>query len=178
MHLTHSNLSFGTDINDINLVDDLNVFISSEPFLTVIIAVYSVIVVCGRRKENIPRFQLNTFLSVLGNLAVMLTVVFTKEIRTARNVFIFSLALSDFLLALTIPATVYDAVTTSWQMSTNVNLCRSENRTDKERPHILSRVTVDRGYNPVEYLTQYQYCLVISLYKGEIARIEIYYFGK
>ena len=81
MHLTHSNLSFGTDINDINLVDDLNVFISSEPFLTVIIAVYSVIVVCGGRKENILRVQLNIFLSVLGNLAVMLTVVFIKEDR-------------------------------------------------------------------------------------------------
>ena len=64
---------------------------------------------------------------VLGNLAVMLTAVLTKELRTARNVFIFSLALSDFLLALTIPATVYDAVTTSWQMSSDVNLCRSGN---------------------------------------------------
>ena len=57
----------------------------------------------------------------------MLTAVFTKEMRTARNVFIFGLALSDFLLALTIPATVYDAVTASWQMSANLNLCRSEN---------------------------------------------------
>ena len=55
----------------------------------------------------------------------MLTAV-TKEMRTARNVFIFSLALSDFLLALTIPATVYDAVTASWQMSFNVNICRFE----------------------------------------------------
>ena len=61
---------------------------------------------------------------VLGNLAVMLTAVLTKELRTARNVFIFSLALSDFLLALTIPATVYDALTRSWQMSSDVNLCR------------------------------------------------------
>ena len=70
------------------------------------------------------RISIKILLSVLGNLLVMFTAVFTKEMRTARNVFIFSLALSDFLLALTIPATVYDAVTTSWQMSSDVNLCR------------------------------------------------------
>ena len=98
--------------------------IFSEPFLSIIIGVYSVIVVCGGGIENYSSFQLKIFLSVLGNLLVMLTAVFTKEMRTARNVFIFSLALSDFLLALTIPATVYDAVTASWQMSSNVNICR------------------------------------------------------
>ena len=98
--------------------------IFSEPFLSIIIGVYSVIVVSGGGIENYFSFQLKIFLSVLGNLLVMLTAVFTKEMRTARNVFIFSLALSDFLLALTIPATVYDAVTSSWQMSSDVNLCR------------------------------------------------------
>ena len=71
-----------------------------------------------------PIALVSYLLIVLGNLAVMLTAVLTKELRTARNVFIFSLALSDFLLALTIPATVYDALTRSWQMSSDVNLCR------------------------------------------------------
>ena len=84
---------------------------------------------------------------------VMLTAVFTKEMRTARNVFIFGLALSDFLLALTIPATVYDAVTASWQMSANLNLCRSENWRQR--------------------LANYIYCALATLKRGNVFEMSL-----
>ena len=83
----------------------------------------------------------------------MVTAVFTKEMRTARNVFIFGLALSDFLLALTIPATVYDAVTASWQMSTNPNFCRSENW--RQRP------------------ANYIFCLLLTLKRGNVFEMSL-----
>merc|ERR1719336_414526 len=36
--------------------------------------------------------------------------------RTARNIFIFNLALSDFLLATSIPFTLFDALTRAWPL--------------------------------------------------------------
>ena len=65
------------------------------------------------------------FNEVAGNLLVMLAIVIKKETRSARNVFIFTLALSDLLFALTIPFTVVDAVTRSWVLPVSLDLCRS-----------------------------------------------------
>ena len=48
-----------------------------------------------------------------------------KEMRTARNIFIFNLALSDFLLATSIPFTVYDALTRAWTLPYSGIGCRS-----------------------------------------------------
>ena len=62
--------------------------------------------------------------SVLGNCLVIMATLQSKEMRTARNVFIFSLALSDLLLAVTIPLTVLDGMTRSWILPNSDNLCR------------------------------------------------------
>ena len=43
---------------------------------------------------------------VFGNLVVMFTVVYRKQIRTARNILIFNLALSDLLLGMLISSKV------------------------------------------------------------------------
>ena len=59
-----------------------------------------------------------------GNLAVMLAAVCRPELRTARNIFISSLALSDLLFAVSIPLTVMDAATLSWLMPPSLELCR------------------------------------------------------
>ena len=53
---------------------------------------------------------------MFGNLVVMCLVLRRKVMRTARNIFIFNLALSDFLLAITIPFTVYDGLTKTWTL--------------------------------------------------------------
>ena len=64
------------------------------------------------------------FILVLGNLTVMSTVLLRKEMRTARNVFIFNLAMSDFLLATSIPFTVMDALTRIWPLPQSLIACR------------------------------------------------------
>ena len=64
------------------------------------------------------------FISVVGNLTVMCTVLLRKEMRTARNIFIFNLALSDFLLATSIPFTVMDAMSRAWPLPESLLACR------------------------------------------------------
>ena len=44
--------------------------------------------------------------------------------KSARNVFIFNLALSDFLIACSIPLTVIDGFNISWVLPHSLNLCR------------------------------------------------------
>ena len=79
-----------------------------EPFYTLVIIAYTVLVT----------------VAVCGNSAVMLVVLRRKEMRTARNIFIFNLALSDFLLATSIPFTVFDALTRAWPLPYSWIGCR------------------------------------------------------
>ena len=55
-------------------------------------------------------------IAVCGNGAVMIAVLRRKEMRTARNIFIFNLAMSDLLMALSIPFTVMDGLTRAWNL--------------------------------------------------------------
>ena len=59
-----------------------------------------------------------------GNLCVMAAAVGRKEIRTGRNVLIFSLALSDLLFTFSIPFTFMDAVNRSWNFAPSIHFCR------------------------------------------------------
>ena len=47
-----------------------------------------------------------------------------KEMRTARNIFIFNLALSDLLMAVTIPMTLMDGLLRSWNLPDSYVACR------------------------------------------------------
>ena len=63
-------------------------------------------------------------LKVFGNLLVMSAVMRRKQMRTARNIFIFNLSLSDFLLATSIPFTVMDALTRAWPLPHSWLACK------------------------------------------------------
>ena len=80
----------------------------SDPAYTAIIVIYTVLVTVAG----------------CGNSAVMFAVMRRKEMRTARNIFIFNLALSDFLLATSIPFTVFDALTRAWPLPYSWIGCR------------------------------------------------------
>ena len=80
----------------------------SEPAYTTIIVVYTVLVT----------------VAVCGNSAVMFAVMRRKEMRTARNIFIFNLALSDLLMATSIPFTVMDGLTRAWNFPESILACR------------------------------------------------------
>ena len=106
-----SNLT-GVDLEQVKQVLDLytgdnNVL--GEPFYTLVIVAYTVLVTVAG----------------FGNSAVILVVLRRKEMRTARNIFIFNLALSDFLLATSIPFTVFDALTRAWPLPYSWVGCRS-----------------------------------------------------
>ena len=79
-----------------------------DPAFTAIIVTYAIMVT----------------LAVCGNSTVMLAVVRNKEMRTARNIFIFNLALSDFLMATSIPFTVLDGLTRAWPLPSSTMACR------------------------------------------------------
>ena len=79
-----------------------------EPFYTLVIIAYTVLVT----------------VAVCGNSAVMLVVLRRKEMRTARNIFIFNLAMSDLLMALSIPFTVMDGLTRTWNLPDSLLACR------------------------------------------------------
>ena len=80
----------------------------SEPAYTIIIVVYTVLVT----------------IAGCGNSAVMFAVLRRKEMRTARNIFIFNLAMSDLLMATSIPFTVIDGLTMSWTLPNSGFACR------------------------------------------------------
>ena len=84
----------------------------SDPAYTTIIVVYTLMVT----------------VAVCGNSAVMLAVVRRKEMRTARNIFIFNLAMSDLLMATSIPFTVMDGLTRTWNLPGSLLACRSEDQ--------------------------------------------------
>ena len=79
-----------------------------DPAFTAIIVTYAIMVT----------------LAVCGNSTVMLAVVRNKEMRTARNIFIFNLALSDLLMATSIPFTVLDGLTRAWTLPRSILACR------------------------------------------------------
>ena len=79
-----------------------------DPAFTAIIVTYTIMVT----------------VAVCGNGTVMLAVLRSKEMRTARNIFIFNLALSDFLMATSIPFTVLDGLTRAWPLPSSVVACR------------------------------------------------------
>ena len=79
-----------------------------EPFYTLVIIAYTVLVT----------------VAVCGNSAVMLVVLRRKEMRTARNIFILNLAISDLLTATSIPFTVVDGLTRAWTLPRLVTACR------------------------------------------------------
>ena len=80
----------------------------SDPAFTTIIVVYTIMVT----------------VAVCGNSTVMLAVIRRKEMRTARNIFIFNLALSDLLMATSIPFTVLDGLTKMWTLPRSILACR------------------------------------------------------
>ena len=79
-----------------------------EPTFTVIIIVYSILVT----------------IAVIGNVIVMLTFLKRKHLWTTRNIFIFNLAISDFLMACSIPFTVMDGLTRFWFFPHSLLACR------------------------------------------------------
>ena len=88
--------------------------------------------------------QINPFPLVIGNLMVMSAVVWRKEMRTARNIFIFNLAFSDFLLAISVPLTVMDALTLAWPLPSSLLSCRSG---VKLKPNKQNTGTSDLGWS-------------------------------
>ena len=82
--------------------------VMGEPFYTLLIVAYTVLVT----------------VAVCGNSAVILVVLKRKEMRTARNIFIFNLALSDLLMATSIPFTVIDGLTRAWNFPESILACR------------------------------------------------------
>ena len=80
----------------------------SEPVYSAIIIVYTVLVTVAG----------------CGNSAVMFAVLRRKEMRTARNIFIFNLAMSDLLMAISIPFTVMDGLTRAWNLPESLLACR------------------------------------------------------
>ena len=69
-------------------------------------------------------YTLVVIFAVCGNSIVMIAVVKRKEMRTARNIFIFNLALSDLLMAVTIPMTLMDGLLRSWNLPDSYVACR------------------------------------------------------
>ena len=47
-----------------------------------------------------------------------------KSMRTARNIFIFNLSLSDFFFTVSIPFTLMDALTWAWPLPSSTLACR------------------------------------------------------
>ena len=82
--------------------------VMGEPFYTLLIVAYTVLVT----------------VAVCGNSAVILVVLKRREMRTARNIFIFNLALSDLLMATSIPFTVFDGLTRAWSLPESILACR------------------------------------------------------
>ena len=105
-----SNLT-GVDLEQVKQVLDLYTGDNNvlwEPFYTLVIVAYTVLVTVAG----------------FGNSAVILVVLRRKEMRTARNIFIFNLALSDLLMTTSIPFTVIDILTRAWKLPEYVFACR------------------------------------------------------
>ncbi|XP_023344207.1 neuropeptide F receptor [Eurytemora carolleeae] len=62
--------------------------------------------------------------SVIGNSLVMFAFMGRKQLRTARNIFIFNLAFSDLLFSLTIPFTALDGLSNHWPLGDSILACK------------------------------------------------------
>ena len=58
------------------------------------------------------------------HMIMICVVVSKKESRTARNIFIFNLAISDIMIALSIPLTLVDGFNMSWTLPPLLPLCQ------------------------------------------------------
>ena len=99
------------DFEQVKMMVDMfstNNNVLSDTACTIIIIIYTVLVI----------------IAVCGNSAVMMAVLRRKEMRTARNIFMFNLALSDLLMALSIPFTVMDGLTRTWNLPNSLLGCR------------------------------------------------------
>ena len=72
----------------------------------------------------IAAYTIMLTVAICGNTIVIIAVVRSKEMRTARNIFIFNLALSDLLMATSIPFTVLDGLTRAWTLPHSILACR------------------------------------------------------
>ena len=61
---------------------------------------------------------------MLENVLVIYVVLRKEQMRTARNIFILNLSLSDLLLAISVPFTVFDALTRSWHFPSYWLACK------------------------------------------------------
>ena len=99
------------DYEQVKLMVELfksNSKVLSDPAYTAIIITYTMLVT----------------IAVCGNSSVMMAVLRRKEMRTARNIFIFNLALSDLFMAISIPFTVMDGLTRAWNLPESLLACR------------------------------------------------------
>ena len=99
------------DYEQVKMVVDLfksNSKVLSDPAYTAIIITYTMLVT----------------IAVVGNSSVMMAVLRRKEMRTARNIFIFNLAMSDLMMAISIPFTVMDGLTRAWNLPESLVACR------------------------------------------------------
>ncbi|XP_037943439.1 neuropeptide F receptor-like [Teleopsis dalmanni] len=80
-----------------------------EPWYHILIAMYSVLIVFG----------------AVGNVLVVVAVVRKPIMRTARNLFILNLAISDLLLCLvTMPLTLMEILSKFWPFGSYAVLCK------------------------------------------------------
>ena len=69
----------------------------------------------------ITLYALMILFGASGNLLVILVVIRNRAMRTARNVFIVNLAVSDLMLCLiTMPLTLVEILYQTWQVSKNI----------------------------------------------------------
>ena len=61
---------------------------------------------------------------VVSNSLVILTVIKDKKMRSARNIFIFNLAFSDLILAVSLPFTIKDKLSKTFPFSHDQISCR------------------------------------------------------
>ena len=117
----------------------------SEPAYTIIIVVYTVLVT----------------IAGYGNIAVMFAVLRRKEMRTARNIFIFNLAMSDLLMATSIPFTVIDGLTKAWDFPESLFACR----------YRLINLVTPSGKSLIKYTLNL--CLLLKIILGDMSLTNI-----
>ena len=69
-------------------------------------------------------YMVLSVVAVVSNSLVLMMVIKNKKIRTARNIFIFNLALSDLILAISLPFTILDKLSKSFPFSHQQISCR------------------------------------------------------
>jgi NADH:ubiquinone oxidoreductase subunit 5 (subunit L)/multisubunit Na+/H+ antiporter MnhA subunit len=113
------NISIEENAEQLKAVLDMfmkNDKVFEDPANILVISLYAFLVTAASKSFNDYDVSFFSIFLVFGNLMVMSAVLRRKKMRTARNIFIFNLALSDFLLATSIPFTVFDALTRAWPL--------------------------------------------------------------